>query len=192
MAAFQFFARLGVQAKPHVVVVLKYASDPDPNIRAAVLAVVFAAQASAENAGAIRPLRNDSRSDVRVAAAKCLGQAGKAAEVHLAFRLMRLRPRQSGSGAAAAPRACANRRADRRDIDAIVPLIGDRDAEVRTLRASTLSGLVMQRQRARPMKDKSVRDAGRAIQNEPPEIKAAIIEDIERTKRPSRPPSPHS
>ncbi len=61
---------------------LKYASDPDPNIRAAVLAVVFAAQASAENVGAIRPLLNDSRSDVRVAAAKCLGQAGKAAETH--------------------------------------------------------------------------------------------------------------
>ena len=82
MEAFQFFARLGVQAKPHVAEVLKYVGDPDPNVRAAVLAVVFGAQASAENVEAIWPLLNDSRSDVRVAAAKCLGQAGKAAEAH--------------------------------------------------------------------------------------------------------------
>src|SRR5262245_37607147 len=80
--AFQFFTRLGTQAKPQVADVLKYAKDPDPNIRAAVLAVVFAAQASAENVEAIWPLVNDSRSDVRAAAAKCLGQAGKAAATH--------------------------------------------------------------------------------------------------------------
>src|SRR5436190_14391830 len=31
MEAYQFFARLGAKAKPHVTEVLKYASDPDPN-----------------------------------------------------------------------------------------------------------------------------------------------------------------
>ena len=97
MEAFQFFARLGPQAKPHVVEVLKYAKDPDPNIRAAVLAVVFAAQASAENTDAIRPLLNDSRSEVRAAAAKCLGQAGKAAERIARLCSMRLRPRAARS-----------------------------------------------------------------------------------------------
>src|SRR5436190_3137169 len=38
MEAFQYFARLGPQAKPHIAAVLKFAKDPDPNIRAAVLA----------------------------------------------------------------------------------------------------------------------------------------------------------
>ncbi len=42
----------------------------------------LAAQASAENVDAIRPLLDDSRSDVRAAAARCLGQAGKAAAAH--------------------------------------------------------------------------------------------------------------
>src|SRR5436190_12379972 len=68
--AFQFFARLGPQAKPHVAAILKNAQDPDPNIRAAVLAVVLQSQATAENADAISPLLNDSRVEVRAAAAR--------------------------------------------------------------------------------------------------------------------------
>src|SRR6188768_1356090 len=56
LEAFNFFARLGAQAKPQVAAVLKYADDPDPSIRAAVLTVVLKAGASAENADAIRPL----------------------------------------------------------------------------------------------------------------------------------------
>ena len=80
--AFNFFARLGPQAKPQIAAVLKYANDPDPNIRAAVLAVVLKSEASAENADAIRPLLEDSRARVREMAANCLGQAGKAADKH--------------------------------------------------------------------------------------------------------------
>jgi hypothetical protein len=43
MEALQYFARLGPQAKPHVVEVIKLTKDPDPNLRVAALAVVFAA-----------------------------------------------------------------------------------------------------------------------------------------------------
>ena len=187
MGAFQFFARLGVQAKPHVVVVLKYASDPDPNIRATVLAVVFAAQASAENAGAIRPLLNDSRSDVRVAAAKCLGQAGKDAEAHRKALLDALATSGSPEFKAAALHALAQIGGlIGADIDAIVPLIRDRDAEVRIAAwASTLSGLVDAKAAGAitDERDKSVREMLVAqFQNEPPEIKAAIIEDIGKNK----------
>ena len=187
MEAFQFFARLGVQAKPHVVVVLKYASDPDPNIRAAVLAVVFAAQASAENVGAIRPLLNDSRNDVRVAAAKCLGQAGKAAEAHRKALLDALATSGSPEFKAAALHALTQIGGlIGADIDAIVPLIRDRDAEVRIAAwASTLSGLVDAKAAGAitEERDKSVREMLVAqFQNEPPEIKAAIIEDIGKNK----------
>ena len=80
--AFEYFARLGPQAKPYIGAVLKFAKDPDPNIRTVVLAVVLQAQAAADNADAIRPLLGDSRTEVRAAAARCLGQAGKAAAAH--------------------------------------------------------------------------------------------------------------
>src|SRR6187549_147672 len=46
LEAFNFFGRLGAQAKPQVAAVLKYASDPDPSIRAAALAVILKAGAS--------------------------------------------------------------------------------------------------------------------------------------------------
>jgi HEAT repeat protein len=72
------------------------------------------------------------------------------------------------------------------DIDAIVPLIRDRDAEVRIAAwASTLSGLVNAKAAGAitDAKDKSVRDMLVAqFQNEPPEVKAAIIEDIGKNK----------
>src|SRR5436190_23970577 len=57
--AFNFFARLGPSGNSHVAAVLKYATDPDPNVRAAVLAVVLKTEASAENVEAIRPLLGD-------------------------------------------------------------------------------------------------------------------------------------
>ena len=187
MEAFQFFGRLGSQAKSHVAEVLKYAGDPDPNIRAAVLAVVFAAQASAENASAIRPLLDDSRSDVRVAAAKCLGQAGKAAEAHRKALLDALATSGSPEFKAAALHALAQIGGlIGADIDVIVPLIRDRDAEVRIAAwASTLSGLVDAKAAGAitDERDKSVREMLVAqFQNEPPEIKAAIIEDLGKNK----------
>ena len=72
------------------------------------------------------------------------------------------------------------------DIDAIVPLIRDRDAEVRIAAwAATLSGLVDAKAAGAitDEKDKSVREALVAqFENEPPEIKAAIIEDVGKNK----------
>lgn len=132
MEAFQFFARLGAQAKPHVAEVLKYAGDSNPNIRAAVLAVVFAVHASAENAEVIWPLLNDSRSDVRVAAAKCLGQAGNAAQAHRKALVDALATAGNLEFKAAVLHALAQIGGlTVADVDAITPLIRDHDAEVR-------------------------------------------------------------
>ena len=68
----------------------------------------------------------------------------------------------------------------------IVPLIRDRDAEVRIAAwASTLSGLVDAKAAGAitDERDKSVREALVAqFQNEPPETKAAIIEDVGKNK----------
>jgi HEAT repeat protein len=187
LEAFQFFARLGPQAKPHVAEVLKHIGDPSPNIRVAVLAVILQAEASAENADKIRALLDDSRGDVRAAAAKCLGQAGKAAESHR-------KPLLTAISAGGGPefKAEALRALTRiggltvADIDAITPLIRDRDAEVRIAAwAAILSSLVeANKAGAIPKeKDKSVRDALVAqFDAEPVEIKAAIIEDAGKDK----------
>jgi HEAT repeat protein len=142
--AFLFFARLGPPAKPHVAAVLKYAADPDPNIRTAVLAVVLKTGASAENVDAIRSLLGDSRTEVRSAAANCLGQAGKAAGAHRKALVDALATSGSPEFKAAALRALAQMGGlTSADIDVIAPLIRDRDAEVRIAAwAATLSGLV--------------------------------------------------
>jgi HEAT repeat protein len=187
MEAFQYFARLGPQAKPHIAAVLKFANDPDPNIRAAVLAVVFQAQAAAENAGAVRLLIDDPRSDVRAAAASCLGQAGKAAATHRKALVDALAKAGSAEFKAAALRALAQIGGmTGADVDVISPLIRDRDAEVRIAAwAATLSGLVDAKAAGAitDAKDKSVREALVAqFQKEPPEIKTAIIEDVGKNK----------
>ena len=187
MEAFQFFARLGPETKSHVAEVLKYSGDPDPNIRAAVLAVMFAAQASGENVEAIWPLLNDSRNDVRVAAAKCLGQAGKAAEAHREALVAALATAGSPEVKAAVLHALAQIGGlTDANVDAIIPLIRDRDAEVRIaawavavngLDAAKAAGAITGE------KEKSVLDALIAqFQIEPPEIKAAIIEDAGKNK----------
>jgi HEAT repeat protein len=185
--AFQFFSRLGPQAKPHIAAVLKNANDPDPNIRAAVLGVVFQAQASAENAEAIRPLLDDPRSDVRAAAARCLGQAGKAAAAHRQALVDALAKSGSPEFKAAALRALTQIGGlTGANIDVIAPLIRDREAEVRIAAwATTLSGLLDAKAAGgiTDEKDKAVRAALVAqFQNEPPEVKSAIIEDIGKDK----------
>ncbi len=72
------------------------------------------------------------------------------------------------------------------DIDAITPLIRDRDADVRIAAcATTLNGLVAAKAAGAitDEKERSVRDALLAqFQIEPPEIKAAIIEDAGKNK----------
>ena len=77
--ALQFFARLGPAAKPHLAALLKHRNDADPNIRALVLDVIHRAQSSADHVPVIAPLLEDSRADVRMAAARCLAQAGREA-----------------------------------------------------------------------------------------------------------------
>ena len=185
--AFKYFARLGPQAKPHVAAVLKYATDPDPNIRAAVLAAVFQAEASAENVGAIRPLLDDQRSDVRAAAARCLGQAGKAAESHRQALLAALAAAGNPEFKAAVLRALAQIGGlTGADVEAISPLVRDRDAEVRIAAcALAFSGLVNAKAAGTitAEKEQAVRDAVLAqFQAEPPEIKAAIIESAGKDK----------
>ena len=187
MEAFQFFTRLGAEAKPHVADVLKYAKDPNPNIRAALLAVVFAAQASAENEEAIWPLIKDSRSDVRAVAAKCLGQAGKAAEPHRKALVDMLATAGSPEFKAAVLHALAQiPGSTAADVDAILPFIRDRDAGVRIaacavtvheLVAAKTAGLITDE------KVKTVRDALLAqFQTEPPEIRAAMLQDAAKNK----------
>ena len=185
--ALQYFARLGAPAKSQVPNVLKYVGDPDPNIRAAVLHVVFNAQSSGENVETIRPLLNDSRSDVRVAAAKCLGQAGKAAVAHrkdlidllatagtpeLRTEVLNALAQIGGSTAA--------------EIDAITPFIRDRDADVRIAACGAAVHELVAAKTAGVITDekvKAVRDALLAqFQIEPPEIRAAMLEDAAKNK----------
>src|SRR5688572_15743888 len=185
--AFKFFARLGPQAKPHVAPVLKYVNDPDPSIRAAVLVVVAKSEASAENADAVQPLLSDSRTEVRVAAANCLGQAGKAAAKHRKALVDALATSGSVEFKAAALRALAQIGGlTSADIDVIVPLLRDRDAEVRIAAwAATLGGLVDAKAAGAlaDEKDKTVRAALVAqFENEPPETKEAIIEEVGKNK----------
>ena len=181
--AFNFFGRLGPQAKPNVAAVLKYANDPDPNVRAAVLAVVLKSGAAAENMDAIRPLLDDSRTEVRAAAANCLGQAGKAGGKFRQALVDALAKSGSPEFKAAALRALAQIGGlTSADIDVIAPLIRDRDAEVRIAAwAATLGGLVDAKAAGAltDEKDKTVRAALVAqFNNEPPETKEAIIEEV--------------
>ena len=180
--AFNFFARLGPQAKPHIAAILNYANDPDPNIRAALLAVVLNSEAAAENADAIRPLLGDSRAEVRVMAANCLGQAGKAADKHRKALMDALGTSGSLDFKVAALRAVARIGGlNSADIDVIAPLIRDRDAEVRIAAwAATLSGIVDAKAGGglTAEKDKTIREALVAqFENEAPETKSAIIEE---------------
>ena len=166
---------------------LKYANDPDPNVRAAVLAVVLKSEAAAENMDAIRPLLDDSRTEVRVAAANCLGQAGKAAGAHRKALVDALAASGSPEFKAAALRALAQIGGlTSADIDVIVPLLRDRDAEVRIAAwAATLGGLVDAKAAGAlaDEKDKTVRAALVAqFENEPPETKEAIIEEVGKNK----------
>ena len=181
--AFNFFARLGPPGKSHVAAVLKYATDPDPNVRAAVLAVVLKTEASAENVEAIRPLLGDSRTEVRGMAANCLGQAGKAASAHRKALVDALTTSGSLEFKAPALRALAQIGGlTSADIDVIAPLIRDRDAEVRIAAwAATLSALVDAKAAngLTDEKDKTVREALIAqFENEAPETRAAIIEEV--------------
>lgn len=187
MEAFQYFARLGPQAKPHVAEVLKHAKDPDPNIRAAVLASVFAAQASADNVDAILPLLSDTRGDVRAAAAKCLGQAGKAAATHRKTLLDAVSASGSAEFKAVALQALAliGGFTDA-DIDTILPQLRDRDAEVRIAVWALLLKATAEGKAAGTISAEKF-DARRAeftglFESEPPEIKAAIIEDAGKDK----------
>ena len=181
--AFNFFGRLGPQAKPNVAAVLKYANDPDPSVRAAVLAVVLKSAAAAENMDAIRPLLDDTRTEVRGAAANCLGQAGKAAGAHRKALVDALAASGSPEFKAAALRALTQIGGlTSADIDVIVPLLRDRDAEVRIAAwAATLGGLVDAKAAGAlaDEKDKTVRATLVAqFENEPPETKEAIIEEV--------------
>ena len=181
--AFNFFARLGPQAKPNVAAVLKFANDPDPNVRAAVLAVVLKSGTAAENMDAIRPLLDDSRTEVRGAAANCLGQAGKAGGTFRQMLVDALGKSGSPEFKAAALRALAQIGGlTSADIDVIVPLLRDRDAEVRIAAwAATLGGLVDAKAAGAlaDEKDKTVRATLVAqFESEPPETKEAIIEEV--------------
>ena len=187
MEALQYFARLGPQAKPHVVEVIKLTKDPDPNIRVAVLAVVFAAQASAENASAVRLLLDDSRGDVRAAAAKCLGQADRAAEAHRQALLLGVLAPGSAEFKIAALNALGKIGGlNDGDIDSLLPLLREQNAELR-IAAWTLVLNASSEGKAtgniRPEAFAARRDALAALfEAEPPEIAAVIIEDAGKSK----------
>jgi HEAT repeat protein len=187
MEAFQFFVRLGVQAKPQVAEILKYVGDPNPNIRAAVLSALFAAQASAENEEAIWPLLNDSRSDVRVAAARCLGQAAQLSEAHRKALVDILATAGTSEFKAAVLHALAEIGGSTvSDIDTIIPLIHDRDASVRIAACAFIVHELVAAKTAGVITDekvKAVRDALLAqFQIEPPEIRAAMLKDAAKNK----------
>ena len=180
--AFRFFSRLGPQAQPELAEVLKYSGDPDPNIRVAVLNVIFDARASADHLDVIRPLLDDPRADVRTAAAKCLGQAGKAAAPHRQALLDVL----ANSGSPELKAAVLNALVTVggftvAELDAVTPLLRDRDAEVR-IEAWSLSLKLLIELKAANMipDDKRAATAAALIaqfNSEAPEIKVAIIQD---------------
>ena len=148
-----------------------------------MLAVVLKSGAAAENMDAIRPLLDDSRTEVRGAAANCLGQAGKAAGAHRKTLVDALAKSGSPEFKAAALRALTQIGGlTSADIDVIVPLLRDRDAEVRIAAwAATLGGLVDAKAAGAlaDEKDKTVRATLVAqFESEPPETKEAIIEEV--------------
>ena len=187
MEAIQFFRRLGPQAAPQVAEVVKYTTDPDPNIRAAVLGVVFDAQASADHVTAIRPLLDDPRADVRAAAAKCLGQAGKAAAAHRQALLDVVGTTGSPELKAAALHALATIGGLAfADLDTITPLVRHRDGEVRIAAWALSLKVITDLKAAGAISEEQRKAVGAALvaqfDKEPPEIKAAIIEDAGKDK----------
>ena len=152
-----------------------------------MLAVVLKSGAAAENMDAIRPLLDDSRTEVRGAAANCLGQAGKAAGAHRKTLVDALAKSGSPEFKAAALRALTQIGGlTSADIDVIVPLLRDRDAEVRIAAwAATLGGLVDAKAAGglTDEKDKAVRATlVTQFESEPPETKEAIIEEVGKNK----------
>ena len=152
-----------------------------------MLAVVLKSGAAAENMDAIRPLLDDSRTEVRGAAANCLGQAGKAAGAHRKTLVEALAKSGSPEFKAAALRALTQIGGlTSADIDVIVPLLRDRDAEVRIAAwAATLGGLVDAKAAGglTDEKDKTVRATlVTQFESEPPETKEAIIEEVGKNK----------
>jgi HEAT repeat protein len=187
MEALQYFARLGVQAKPYLTEVLKCVRDPDPNIRFAMLHVVLEAQATAENVNAIRPLLDESRSDVRALAAKCLGQAGQAAMPHRKALLDALASSGSPEFRAEALRALARIGGTTVDqIDAIIPLLRDRDAEVRIAAWAAVWNGITSAKAAGTLTDEKFEEYRKSLpgqfESEPAEVEAAIIEEIGKIK----------
>ncbi|MDR3405962.1 MAG: HEAT repeat domain-containing protein [Chthoniobacter sp.] len=185
--AFKFFRRLGPQALPQMDEVLKYTTDPDPNIRAAVLAVVFDARASADHLGAIRPLLDDPRGEVREAAAQCLGQAGKAAMAHRQALLDVLTTSGSPELKAAALRALITIGGlTPADLDTVAPLVHDRDAAERIAAWSLTLKLITELKAAGTITEEKRAATVAALivqfESEPPEIRVAIIEDARKDK----------
>jgi HEAT repeat protein len=185
--AFQFFRRLGPRALPQVAEVVKYTADPDAAVRAAVLGVVLDAKASADHLGAIRPLLDDPRGDVRAAAANCLGQAGKAALEHHKALLDAASSSGSTEVKAAALRALVPIGGfTPADLEAVAPLMNSRDAEVRIAAWSlsvSIAAAVKAGGAVPEEKSTAVRTALRAqFEKEPAEIRVAMVEEVGKDK----------
>ncbi|HSI14842.1 MAG TPA: HEAT repeat domain-containing protein [Chthoniobacter sp.] len=180
--AFRFFSRLGPQALPALGEILKYSGDPDPNIRAAVLNAIFDARASADHLGVIRSLLDDPRADVRIIAAKCLGQAGKAAVAHRQALLDVISSSGSSELKAAALNALVTVGGFTvAELDVVTPLMRDRDAEVRIEAWSLALKLATELKAANLIPDDKRAAVVAALiaqfNSESPEIKVAIIQD---------------
>jgi len=187
MEALRFFSRLGEAAAADVPELIKYAADPDPNIRVAVLEIVFEARASAKNLETLRTLLSDARADVRAAAARCLGQAKKAAAPYRKELLQAL----AASGAVEFKVAALNALQEigglsAAEAESFRPLLRSPEAELRVAAwALTLSTVAAASAAGELPAEKleAIRATLRPMfENEPPEVKVSIIEEACKSK----------
>lgn len=187
LEALRYFTRLGPKGKQFLPEVLKQAGDADPNVRGAVLNVVFESQASAECVAPVSRFLNDPRGDVRVAAARCLGQAGKAAAPYRQALFDALNGSGTDDFRATTIRALGDIGGlSAEEIDLVRPQLRNRDAEVRIAAWGTfLKAMAAGRSAGTISAEKSATaraELAPLFKLEPPEVKAGIIEECKGDK----------
>lgn len=176
--AFQYFVALGPKARPFLATLQPYLGDALPGVRERVVNAIAASGAAAEYQEAVLPLLSDPRKEVRVAAARCLGQAGPAARAHRDALLAALARAGSPEFKVALLDALtAFRNLTLADVAKIFPFLNDRNREVRIAAVAAINSATLDAKAAGQLATfavplQKVREVFRA---ESPEVRGAIL-----------------
>lgn len=176
--AFQFFVALGTKAQPLLPALTAYLADSQPGVRERAVNAIAAAGAAAAYQDAVLPLLADPRKEVRVAAAICLGRAGKAARGHR-DALLKALLRAGSPEFKTALLDALTQLGDLPPADAanIIPFLSDRSSEVRIAAAAAIFNAIFDAKAAGVPADFSTARAKvvERFRQEPPEVRGAIL-----------------